>query len=155
MAKRLEDLPIYPKAKAFWSAVSAILKNPRLIRNQRLWKQIDDANDSVISNMEEGFEQPTDVAFASYLFTSKGSCKEVMARLRQAHAKGHIAKADLERCEPMAEELGRMFGGFIRYLHQSGFKDRGRYSLGRDKPPSSDTSQGSDQEPNRDAGGDV
>jgi four helix bundle protein len=96
MVKKLEELPVYSKAQELWRAVSAILKNPRLIRNQRLWRQIDDANDSITSNMEEGFEQPTDVAFANYLFTSKGSLKEVIARLRQAHSKGHITEDDLK-----------------------------------------------------------
>jgi len=134
MANTLEDLPIYSRAQELWGAVSAILKSPRLVRNQRLWKQIDDANDSIISNMEEGFEQPTDDAFANYLFTSKASLKEVIARLRQARSKGHIAEADLERCETMAEDLGRMLGGFIRYLYRSGFKDRGRYKLRHDTP---------------------
>ena len=46
-------------------------------------------------------------------------------------------EADLERCASMAEELGRMLGGFIRYLYRSGFKDRGRFKLRRDKPPTS------------------
>jgi four helix bundle protein len=138
MAKTLEELPVYLKAQELWCAVSAILKNPRLIRNQRLWKQIDDANDSITANMEEGFEQPTDAAFANYLFTSKGSLKEVVARLRQAHLKGHITEADLKRCEILAEDLAPMLGGFIRYLYRSGFKDRGRYKLRQDKPPESD-----------------
>lgn len=138
MANTLEELPVYSKAQELWHAVSAILKNPRLVRNQTLWKQIDSANDSIVSNMEEGFEQPSDAAFANYLFTSKGSLKEVIARLRQAHAKNHITEADLERCQTIANDLSPMLGGFIRYLHRSGFKDRGRYKLQQEKSRASD-----------------
>jgi four helix bundle protein len=139
MANTLEELPIYSKAQELWRAVSATLKSPRLVRNQSLWKQIDEANDSIISNMQEGFEQPTDAAFANYLFTSKASLKEVMARLRQARLKGHITEADLERCETIATDLGPMLGGFIRYLYRSGFKDRGRFKLRQDKPYGSES----------------
>ncbi len=129
MAKRLEELPIYSTAQELWRAVSAILKNPRLVRNERLWKQIDEANDSVVANMQEGFEQASDDGFANYLYTSKGSLKEVIARVRQAHLKGFVTDSDLERCEKIASELGPMLGGFIRYLRRSGFKDRGRFKL--------------------------
>jgi four helix bundle protein len=138
MANTLEELPIYSKAQELWRAVSAILKSPRLIRNQSLWKQIDEANDSIVSNMEEGFEPPTDAAFANYLFTSKGSLKEVIARLRHAHLKNHITETDLQHCETIAKDLGPMLGGFIRYLYRSGFKDRGRYRLRQDKDPKPD-----------------
>jgi hypothetical protein len=46
MANKLEDLPIYHKAVAFWSAVNAILESPRLRKDRRLHEQIADANDS-------------------------------------------------------------------------------------------------------------
>jgi len=36
MANKLEDLPIYHKAVAFWSAVNAILESPRLRKDRRL-----------------------------------------------------------------------------------------------------------------------
>jgi len=129
MANTLEELPIYSTAQELWCAVSAILKNPRLVRNERLWKQIDEANDSIVANMQEGFEQPSDDGFANYLYTSKGSLKEVIARVRQAHLKGYVTESDLERCVKIGSELGPMLGGFIRYLRRSGFKDRGRFKL--------------------------
>jgi hypothetical protein len=73
MAKRLEDLPVYSKVLEFWDAVSAILRHSEVRRNRKLFDQIDSANDSIDSNMKEGFEQPTDAAFANFVFTSKGS----------------------------------------------------------------------------------
>lgn len=132
MAKKLEELPMYSKVLEFWNAVSAILKNSHLRRNRKLFDQIDSANDSIDSNLKEGFEQPTDASFARFVYTAKGSLEEVVARLRQAARKGLITDADLARIEELAEPLGKMMGGFIKYLRASGFTDRGRHGV---RPP--------------------
>ena len=87
MARKLEELPIYAKAVAFWSAVNATLDSSRLRRDRRLHEQISDANDSITSNMVEGFEQGSDRAFANFLTHSKGSLAEVLTRLKQAYFK--------------------------------------------------------------------
>ena len=78
--KTLEELLVYQKAMTMWDAVNAILQTPRLQQDLRLHAQLRDASDSVLSNISEGFEQPTDKAFAHYLFTSKASAAEVRTR---------------------------------------------------------------------------
>ena len=93
MAKKIEELPIYHKAVAFWSAVNALLESPGLRRNRRLHEQISDANDSVTYNMVEGFEQATVRAFANFLTHSKASLAEVLVRLKQAYFKKYISEA--------------------------------------------------------------
>jgi four helix bundle protein len=127
MADKLEELPIYSKAKEFTVAVIAILRRPGLIKDCDLHKQIEEANDSIVSNMEEGFESSSDVDFARFLHYSKGSLAEVMGRLRLAREKGYIQESDVSGLDQMAEPLGKMLGGFIRYLQTSGFKNRGSY----------------------------
>ena len=87
MANKIEELPIYHKAVAFWTAVNAILESPRLRRDRRLHEQISNANDSITSNMVEGFEQGTDRGFANFLVHSKASLAEVLTRLNQAYFK--------------------------------------------------------------------
>ncbi len=128
MAHKLEELPMYHKAEAFWSAVNAILETPRLRRDRKLHEQISDANDSITSNMEEGFEQGTDRAFAHFLTHSKASLAEVLRRLRQAHHKKLISKDELNPHLTAGEELGKMLGGFIKYLRRSDWNDRGSHS---------------------------
>jgi four helix bundle protein len=54
------------------------------VADQRLRDQIRDASDSMLSNIAEGFEQPTDRAFARYLYISKGSTAELRTRLYRA-----------------------------------------------------------------------
>ena len=83
MAHRLEELPLFPKMIAFCDAVDAILARPLWRRDRRLHEQISDANDSITSNMYEGWEQPSDAAFAIYVYRSKGSVAEVVGRLSE------------------------------------------------------------------------
>jgi four helix bundle protein len=132
MAHRLEELPIYSRASAFCTAVTAILERPAFGRNRDLRDQIDDANDSILANMSEGFEQPTDAGLAKFLYHAKASAAEVVSHLRAAARKHIITPADLSRVEPMGEELGRMLGGWIKYLDTSGFKNRGRHRTSLD-----------------------
>ena len=134
MAKTLEELPLYSKVLEFWDAVSAILKHSQLRRNRRLFDQIDSANDSIDANMKEGFEQPTDASFAKFVSTAKGSLEEVVVRMRQAHKKTLVTDTDVLRVQQLAEPLGKMMGGFIKYLRSSGFTDRGRHGVAPTPP---------------------
>jgi four helix bundle protein len=134
MAHRLEELPLYPKIQEFWHAVTAILGRPGLRRDRDLYEQIEEANDSINANMREGFEQPTDAAFANFVFISKSSLAEVLARVDDAHKKKHITEEELQDIVRLGEPLGKMMGGFIKYLCESGFTDRGRHHVAP-RPP--------------------
>jgi four helix bundle protein len=134
MSNTLEELPIYSSVLEFWNAVSAILKHSELRRNRNLFEQIDSANDSIEANMKEGFEAPSDASFANFVFTAKGSLEEVVARMRQARRKDLVTDADLQRIEELARPLGRMMGGFIKYLRATGFTDRGRHRIAPTPP---------------------
>ena len=129
MAKRLEDLPLYSKVLEFWDAVFAMLNESRVRKNRRLFDQIDTANDSIESNVEEGFQQPSDAAFANFVVIAKGSLSEVISRTRQARRKELVEDRHLRRIEELGEPLGKMMGGFIKYLQSSGFTDRGYHAV--------------------------
>jgi len=127
MAHRIDELPVFSYAQEFAASVTAILARSGLRRNSKVYEQIVDANESILANMDEGFDQESDDGFAKFLYYSKGSLAEVMRRLRRAAANGQISREDLATLDSKAEQLGRMLGGFIKYLRQSGFKDRGRF----------------------------
>jgi four helix bundle protein len=131
MAHNVEDLPVYQAAQKLACAVDAILERPGLRRNRLLHDQLSDANDSVTSNIAEGFDQPTDKAFSAFLFHSKASVREVRTRLGIAHRKKYITKAELDNCLTLAESVGKQLGGFIKYLAESDFTDRGRFKEGK------------------------
>ncbi|MEO5895031.1 MAG: four helix bundle protein [Vicinamibacterales bacterium] len=128
MARTLEELPVYAKAVEFDGAVSAILVRPGIRKDWNLRRQIAEASGSVVANIEEGFQQGTDKAFARYLTISKGSVAEVVGHLRRACRRGHISQIDIAPIADMADALGKMLGGFIKYLHQCDWKDRGHHS---------------------------
>jgi four helix bundle protein len=126
MAKRLDELPVYHKALAFEGAVLALLDRPAFGRNRRLQEQISDAIGSVLANMTEGFEEPTDRALERYLFTAKASAAEVGRHLRFAHRRHLITATELTACCALGAEVERMLGGWIRYLAECNWTDRGR-----------------------------
>jgi hypothetical protein len=69
-------------------------------------------------------------------FISKGSVAEVVCRVKQAHLKRHITDEQLAHIVTLGEPLGKMMGGFIKYLYASGFTDRGRHGVApRDPVP--------------------
>jgi four helix bundle protein len=128
MAHKIEELPIYSKVVEFWGAVNAILEKPGLRNDRHLHDQISRANSSIPSNMVEGFEQGTDRAFANFLAHSKGSLAEVLQRLKQAHFKNYITADELSGLSAAGEELGKMLGGFIKYLRRCAWRDRGSHT---------------------------
>jgi four helix bundle protein len=127
MARKVDELPVYQKVTELGIAINAILDRPGVRKDWKLRNQISDAMDSATANIEEGFEQGTDRAFAKYLSTSKGSIGEIIGHLRRARRKGHLTAADLDRLIPATEEIGRMLGGFIKYLRECDWKERGRH----------------------------
>jgi four helix bundle protein len=127
MANKLEELRVYRKAVEFSTAVTALLDRAAYRKDRDLWEQTSEANDSITSNISEGFEQGTDPMFVKYLFYAKGSLGEVIARLRRARIKGHVTEAQLAAQLDAAEALSRSLGAFIRYLDACGWQDRGRH----------------------------
>jgi four helix bundle protein len=83
-----------------------------------------------VSNIAEGFAQPTDRAFAGYLFHAKGSNAEVRARLRLACDRHYVADADVLHCDQLADQVAAMTTGLIKYLVRSNRRNRG---LGLDR----------------------
>ena len=73
MAKQVNELPLYKVIEDFSAEVSALLSKPGWRRNFQLRDQIERATDSIAANMDEGFEQGTDRAFARYVTISKSS----------------------------------------------------------------------------------
>ena len=67
--------------------------------------------------MSEGFEQSTDAVLANYLYTSKSSIAEVVARLKGAQRRGWVTAAECAQCAALGAEIQRMLGGWIKYLN--------------------------------------
>ena len=127
MAHKVDEFPVFQDAQEFVSAVTAILRGSSLRRNSKLYDQIAQANESILANMDEGFDQESDDEFSRFLYYSKGSVAEVMRRLRRAANSGLVSCDAIARLEPKADSIGRQIGGLVKYLKISGFKNRGRF----------------------------
>jgi len=125
MAKRVQELKLWQRAREFCVAINAIIGRAGFQRDLRLRDQVRDAADSIVSNIAEGFEQPTDRAFAKYLFTSKASTAEARTRLQIACDRGYITAEEFTSCNEIGDEIARMTTGLIKYLVKSDRRDRG------------------------------
>jgi four helix bundle protein len=123
-------LKLWQRAKGFWSAINEILDRPGFQRDRKLKEQLSDAADSMVSNIAEGFEQPSDRAFTRFLYTSKASTAEARQRVRLAHERHYIEADELDRLDENGDEVARMTTGLIKYLMKSDRRDRG---LGRNR----------------------
>jgi four helix bundle protein len=109
---------------------NAILKHPKVQQDLRLHAQLRDASDSVLSNISEGFEQPTDKAFARYLFIAKASAAEVRTRLLIAVKREYLPSNECDPASALTDEVARMAVKLAQYLLSSNRTGRG---LGRSK----------------------
>ena len=132
--QRIQDFEVWTKATAFSDAVTAILTRSAFGKNTKLLGQIENALDSITANMSEGFDQPTDRAFANYLFTAKGSAAEVCTRLTRACRRGCLTWNELQAFQKQADEVGRMLTGLIKHLMKTPNRRRGLGGVTSESP---------------------
>ena len=122
--EKLEDLKLWERANEFWGAVTKLLARPSIRRHRKLHEQLNDAADSILSNISEGFEQPTDRGFAKYLYTAKASTAEVRTRLKLILRRGYITEEEFATSNELGDEVAKIATGLIKYLLESDRRDR-------------------------------
>ena len=124
MAKieRFEDIAAWQKARVLTQEIYRVTKSGEFARDFGLQNQIRRAAASVMSNIAEGFGRGGDKEFGQFLAVAKGSVGEVQAQLYVALDVGYIDKKAFSQLYALAEETGRLTGGFMKYLQQSNLK---------------------------------
>ena len=84
--------------------------------------QIRRAAVSGMSNIAEGFERGGNKEFHQFLSMAKGSVGEVRSQLYVALDVGYLEKKNFDRLFAIADEAGRLIGGFMSYLEKSDHK---------------------------------
>jgi four helix bundle protein len=123
--EKIQDFEVWNKVEAFADAITAILHRPAFSRNYKLLGQIEEALESISSNMSEGFDQSTDRGFARYLYISKGSTAETCTRLAGACRRGCLTKDEFRAFENQSDEIRRMLTALIRHLMKTPDRRRG------------------------------
>jgi len=122
--KRAEDLLLWQRARELVVAVSPFLQRSSFRHDATLRSQLNASSTSVLFDISEGFGQPTDRAFARYLYISRASSAEARAQLLVAMSRGYITEAEFESCREVAKNVERMATGLIRHLRREDRKDR-------------------------------
>lgn len=119
---RFEDLDCRKAGRMLKQNVYRLSRKPAFARDWPLVSQIRRAASSVTANIVEGFERDGNREFVQFLSTSKGSCGEIKDHLYTALDENHVTQTEFDRSYQLAEETGRLVGGFMRYLEQSEMK---------------------------------
>jgi four helix bundle protein len=114
---RFEDIGAWQEARKLVKMVYKLInKNPKFRRDFRLVNQIQDAADSSMSNISEGFARKGNKEFIQFLFISKSSAAEVQSHLYVAFDREYVSQDEFDMIYNQAEIVSKMDSGFIKYL---------------------------------------
>ena len=117
MAFAFEELKVYQKALDFAVRVIEIIHEidaPR--KHYRLMEQIEASSTSVASNVSEGKGRYSKKEFKQYLYISRGSLYETVARLQIFRRLNWIKEDPYKELYQVAEEINRMLSGLINSI---------------------------------------
>jgi four helix bundle protein len=122
VAKSIEELHIYQRARELTNAVYVLTRETNFCRDRGLVDQIRRASVSIMSNVAEGFERGTTREFIQFLYIAKGSCGEVRAQLQVACDQQYVAKAEFDRLHALCRRISGMISNFIAHLQRSDYR---------------------------------
>lgn len=120
--RSFEDIDAWQKARVLAKEIYSVTDREPFSKDFGLKNQIRRASISVLSNIAEGFERDGKKEFIQFLSVAKGSAGEVKAQLYVAMDQGYLTKLEFDKVSALVNETGRMIGGLIGYLKQSGIK---------------------------------
>ena len=125
--QRFEDIEAWQKARALTRTIYQMTSQGEFARDFALRDQIRRAGVSSMSNIAEGFEREGNKEFIQFLTQSKGSTGEIKSQLYVALDARFISQEDFHKTYHLADETGRLLGGFMRYLRTSALRGRKFY----------------------------
>jgi len=120
--KRFEEIECWKRARELTREVYSVSSKSPFSRDFGLKDQIRRASVSVMSNIAEGFDRNGTAEFVQFLATAKASAAEVRCQLYVAIDQGYIPEAEFLKLSQLASETGKMVGGLMIYLRNSGFR---------------------------------
>jgi four helix bundle protein len=120
--KKFEELESWKMARKLTNTVYEATGTGSFKLDFGLKDQIRRASISILSNIAEGFERGGDKEFLQFLAMAKGSCGEVRAQLYIAVDQGYLSQSLFEKLSNIADEIGRLISGLMKYLSKSELK---------------------------------
>jgi len=120
--ERFEEIEAWKKARVLTREIYKVTSQGAFSKDYGLRDQIRRASVSVMSNIAEGFDRGGNKEFRQFLSMAKGSAAEVRAQLYVGLDAGYLNQEIFQRLYDMADETGRLVGGFMRYIENSEHK---------------------------------
>ena len=120
--QRFTELEVWEYSKTLASDIYRKTSEGPFNRDWSLRDQMRKAAVSIPSNIAEGFERGGTGEFINFLSIAKGSNGELITQLSIAYDIGYLSKEDYESLVQRAQKIGKMLGGFMKYLKKSVIK---------------------------------
>ena len=115
MAKSLEELPVWQKARELTKTIYMLTKQASFRKDFSLVDQIRRTVVSVMSNLAEGFERGSNTEFIQFLYIAKGSAGEARTQLYVALDQGYITEEEFKRGCALCKDVSGQLSGLIDY----------------------------------------
>jgi len=116
---KFEDIEAWQKGRELKRVLYRHSKHGEFAKDFPLRDQIRRAAMSITANIAEGFERAGNREFIQFLSTSKGSCGEIQDHFYTAMDEQYVSKKEFDELYAQAAEVGRLIGGFMKYLQGS------------------------------------
>jgi len=120
--KSFEQMDIWKDARKLALEIYRLTYKHDFSKDFSLKDQIRRSSSSVMDNIAEGFERDGTKEFIHFLTISKGSLAETKSQLFRALDLNYITKIEFDKNYELSTKIGKMIGGFIIYLRNSGIK---------------------------------
>jgi four helix bundle protein len=120
--KKFEEIEAWKKARKLTKRIYELSGQGAFAKDFGLKDQIRRASVSLMSNIAEGYDRSGTGEFVQFLATAKGSTAEVKCQLYVALDQAYISDDTFRDVSDLAAETGKMIGGLMNYLRQSGIK---------------------------------
>jgi len=117
-----KDIIVWQKGMKLSNGIYEVTKKGPFSKDFPLRDQIRRAAISIPANIAEGFERNGNRELQQFLSIAKGSSGEIMTFLLIARAQKYIDDDTFQQLNGLAEEVGKMIGGWIMYMKKKKFK---------------------------------